>query len=279
MKTALGIFFFDIEIVPPKECKNAFVRLPFQASVSAVGTKPFMDSSTERRFQMFKDYFGLARVVAGFHAENELQKASSSNSEKAEDKSFKARRQMRLSAPPVSLSPPTSPIQVSPPPTSPVRISPIQTSTNEEEVAQATRNARGLHEEITADTHGSVGANKAIATTDPTQQCLRMKMSEVNLLKDKIFIDEVKCPICIKEYDKNSINDTISSCNTDYHSTWTVNAKTCPACRAVEDVDCMFAKIKIVMPYMTISDMIQHILNNGTMDDLSNFNNVLNHDV
>ena len=35
-----------------------------------------MESSTERCFQMFRDYFGLAAVVAGFHAERELRKVT-----------------------------------------------------------------------------------------------------------------------------------------------------------------------------------------------------------
>ena len=35
-----------------------------------------MESSTERCFQMFRDYFGLAAVVVGFHAERELRKVT-----------------------------------------------------------------------------------------------------------------------------------------------------------------------------------------------------------
>ena len=35
-----------------------------------------MESSTERCFQMFRDYFGLAAVVAGFHAGERITKGN-----------------------------------------------------------------------------------------------------------------------------------------------------------------------------------------------------------
>ena len=172
-------------------------------------------------------------------------------------------------SPPTSLlwvvsSSPTSPVE---PPVKPVL--PIRISMDEEEFGT------GTHRSVVA-----VGANTEVATTDPTLH-LKVQLTEVNLLKEQVFIDDAKFPICMDWYDEDAGECLYrcSACNTDYHSmcllSWMANAETCPKCRSVKDVDCMFAKIKIVMPCMSIQNMMDHILNNTILEYLSKLNNTI----
>ena len=91
----------------------------------------------------------------------------------------------------------------------------------------------------------------------------------------QVFMEGAKCPICIEGLGEDPSTEQIyrcSKCTTDFHGTclltWTANANTCPACRAVEETDCVFVKIKIVMPHMTITQMADRILNNASMEQI-----------
>ena len=142
---------------------------------------------------------------------------------------------------------------------------------------------------ISSDDDGGNGREEPTAAPTPSMEVtvdttntmpqLKIQLSEVNLLKNQVFIDGAKCPICMEGYCEDAVERLYrcSGCNTDYHGTcllsWTMNAGTCPTCRAVEGVDCIFAKIQIVMPHMTISGMIDHILANPSMEELSRLNN------
>ena len=158
-------------------------------------------------------------------------------------------------------SPPSSP-----PPQSPTwtPISPIRISSDDD----------GREEPTAAPTPSMEVTEEATATPQ-----LKIHLSEVNLLKNQVFMEGAKCPICMEGHCEDAVECLYrcSSCNTDYHGTcllsWTTNAGTCPACRAVENIDCIFAKIKNVMPHMTISGMIDHILNSATNEELSELNN------
>ena len=189
---------------------------------------------------------------------------------------------------PESTPPPTSPrtstpppqtlrvLPISPlrsPPTSPIRI----ISSDDEDVgvnAEATNSrAMPVHLESVED----VGAN--VEVTNNQAMLVRLELPEINLLREQIFLDGAKCPICMEGHEGCSKEHVIrcSKCNTDYHGTcllsWTINTGTCQTCRAVEDIDCVFAKIQIVMPLMTTTEMIDHILNSATNEELSELNN------
>ena len=94
-------------------------------------------------------------------------------------------------------------------------------------------------------------------------------------MASQVLVEGAKCPICIDGLGEDPSAEQLyrcSACTTDFHGTcllaWTANADTCPACRAVEEVDCVFVKIKIVMPHMTVKQMADEAINNASTDEL-----------
>ena len=138
-----------------------------------------------------------------------------------------------------------------PPPQSPTwtPISPIRISSDDD----------GREEQTAAPTPSMEVTEEATATPQlkiNQAMFVRLELPEINLMCDQVFMEGAKCPICIEGLGEDPNTEQIyrcSNCNTDYHGTcllsWTTNAGTCPACRAVEETDCVFAKIKIVMPH------------------------------
>eukprot|EP00795_Rhopilema_esculentum_P012564 gene12564-3260_t len=129
----------------------------------------------------------------------------------------------------------------------------------------------------------------AIAPVTPISSSTPIVGQVAEVEADQVFIKEAKCPICMEGHgaDNQDIIYRWSACKIDYHGIrlllWTNNADTCPTCRAVGDQSCVFIEIIVFMPLISIQDMIDHILINRTIDDLSRFNNIavvklLNHD-
>ena len=180
---------------------------------------------------------------------------------------------------PRTSTPPAPPLRVLPisplrsPPTSPIRI----ISSEDEDVGVNAEATNSQAMPVRLESEEDVGAN--VEVTSSPAMLVRLELPEINLLREQIFLDGAKCPICMEGREGGSKEHIIrcSKCNTDYHGTcllsWTINTGTCPTCRAVEDIDCVFAKIKVVMPLMTTTEMMEHIIASATNEELSELNN------